>query len=139
MECGRGIPNTGFGFLNDAGHHADGFDGVIAGSGFGGEHDGVGAVEDGIGDVGSFGAGGARILGHGLQHLRGGDDGPAKVAGARDDVFLNDRNFFRIHFDAEVAAGDHHGIGHTQNLLQIFDGFRLFEFGDDVDFLPRGG
>ena len=48
-----------FGFGDDAGHHLDGFDGIGAHGGFAGEHDGVGAVVDGVGDVGDFGAGGA--------------------------------------------------------------------------------
>ena len=62
------------GFGDDAGHHGDGFDGILADGRFAGEHDGVGAVVDGVGHVGDFGAGGARILDHRLEHLGGGDD-----------------------------------------------------------------
>ena len=71
-----------FGFDDDLGHHGDGFDGVLAGGGLAGEHDGVGAVVDGVGDVGGFGAGGARVFDHRLEHLGGGDDGLAELGGA---------------------------------------------------------
>ena len=64
---------------HDAGHHLDGFDRILAGRAFGGEHDGVAAVVDGIGHVAGFGARGARILDHGFQHLRRRDDGLAML------------------------------------------------------------
>ena len=49
-----------FDAFDDAIHHVDGFEGVLAGGGFGAEHDGVGAVEHGCGDVAGFGAGWGR-------------------------------------------------------------------------------
>jgi len=63
-----GLTQVRFGLANNFGHHLDRFNGVLAGGGFGGEHDGVGAVVDGVGDVGSLGAGGARVLDHRLEH-----------------------------------------------------------------------
>src|SRR5271166_1821029 len=106
--------NAGFGFMNDASHHGNGFDGIFSGSGFCGEHHGVGAVEDGVGDVGGFGARGAGILGHGFEHLGGGDNRTAEFTGAGNDIFLDNGNFFRIHFDAEISAGDHDAVRDAQ-------------------------
>ena len=48
-------------------------------------------------------------------------------------MLLNDRNFFRRHFDAEIAAGDHDSVGGFENFFQMIDGLRLFELGDDGD------
>ena len=77
LNCaGRGrssLEIAGFGLADDAVHHLHGFDRVSSRSGFGGEHQRVAAVEDGVGDVGGLGAGGARILRHGFEHLRCGD------------------------------------------------------------------
>ena len=37
--------------------------------------------------------------------------------GAADDMLLNDRNFFRRHFHAQIAARDHHAIGRLPEFL----------------------
>ena len=109
---------------------ADGFDGIFSGGGLGGKHDGVGAIEDRVGDVGGFRAGGTRILGHGFEHLRGGDHRAASLPGAGDDHFLHDGHALGIHFHAEVAARDHDAVGDAQDGVQILDGFGFFELGD---------
>ena len=36
---------------------------------FAGQHDGAGAVVNGVGNVGNLGAGRARVFGHGFEHL----------------------------------------------------------------------
>ena len=69
------LRDTGFGFANDAVHHHDGFQRIEAGGGFAGKHEGVAAVENGVGDVRCFGARGTRIFLHGIEHLGGGDYG----------------------------------------------------------------
>ncbi len=46
-------------------------------------------------------------------------------------MLLNDGNFFRRDFHAKVAAGDHDSVGRFKNFLQMIDGLRLLEFGDD--------
>ena len=128
-----------FGFDHDARHDGNRFARILSAGGFAGEHDGVGAVEDGVGHVTGLGARGARVFDHRLEHLGGGDDGLAPGGGAANDVLLNDRNFLRRHFDAEIAAGDHDSVGHFENFFEVIDGLRLFEFGDDGDIaLVRG-
>ena len=127
------------GFGDDLGHHGDGFDGIFAGGGLAGEHDGVGAVVDGVGDVGGFGAGGARVFDHRLEHLRGGDDGLAVLGGAANDVLLDGGNFFGRDFDAEIATGDHDGVGDFEDAVEVLDGLGLFELGDDPGIGVEGG
>ena len=127
------------GLGDDLGHHGDGFDGVLAGSGLAGEHDGVGAVVDCVGDVRGLGAGGPWVLDHGLEHLGGGDDGFAELGGAADDVLLHGRDFFGRDLDAEIAAGDHDGVGGFKDAVEMLDGLGLFELGDDPGVRLEGG
>ena len=122
---------VGFRFANDAVHHLHGFQRIRARRGFGGEHQRVAAVEDGVGHVGSFGARGTRILRHGFEHLRRGDHREARFAGPGDDLFLHHGHFFRAHLHAQIAASHHHAVGHVENLVQIVNGLGLFQLGDD--------
>ncbi len=119
-----------FGFFDDARHHGHRFHRILSGGGLGGKHDRVGTIEDGIGDVGGFRAGRARILSHRFEHLRGSDHRAASLAGAGDDHFLHDRYAFRVHFHAEVAASDHDSVSDAQDGIKILDGFGLFKLGD---------
>src|SRR5712672_1613131 len=107
------------GFGDDLGHHGYGFDGVLACGGFGGEHDGVGAVVDGVGYVGGFGAGGARVVDHGFEHLGRGDDGFAVLGCAANDVLLQGGDFCGRNFVADFAAGDHDGGGDLENAAEV--------------------
>src|SRR5580700_6497637 len=120
------VAHVAFGFDDDARHDGNGFAGILAAGGFGGEHDGVSAVEDGVGYVAGFGARGARVFDHRLEHLGCGDDRFAPGGGAADHMLLNDRNFFRRHFYAEIAAGDHNSVGGFENFFQMIDGLGLF-------------
>ena len=113
--------------------------GYLPAADLGGEHDGVGAVVDGVGDVGGFGAGGARVVDHGFEHLGGGDDGLAILGGAADDVLLDGGDFFGRDFDAEIAARDHDAVGDFEDAVEMLDGLGLFELGDDPGVGLEGG
>src|SRR5208282_3935494 len=54
-------------------------------------------------------------------------------------MLLNDRDFFRRHLDSKIAAGDHDSVGSFENLLEMVDGLRLFELGDDRNLFAIGG
>jgi hypothetical protein len=127
------------GFTDDARHHGDGFDGILADGRLAGEHDGVSAVVDGVGHVGDLGARGPRILDHRFQHLRGRDHGLGVLGGAADDVLLNGGNLLRRHFHAQIAARHHDAVGHLQNGVEMLDGLRLFQLGDDPGVAAEGG
>ena len=124
-------PALRFGFDYDAGHHGDRFARIFAARSFSRKHDRIGAIENGIGNVAGFGARGPRVLDHGFQHLRSGNDGLAPCAGAADYVLLDHGNFFRRHLDAEIPARDHDSVRDFQDFLQMIDGLGLFQFGDD--------
>src|SRR5437879_3591994 len=133
------VGDVAFGFDYDARHDLNRLARILAAGGFSGEHDRVGAIKDGVGDVAGFGARGTRVFDHRLEHLGGGDDGLAPGGGATDHVLLYHRDFFGRHFDAEIAAGDHDSVGGFEDFFQMIDGLRLFEFGNDRDIaLVRG-
>mmetsp|Transcript_19574 Transcript_19574/g.41013 ORF Transcript_19574/g.41013 Transcript_19574/m.41013 type:complete len:243 (+) Transcript_19574:134-862(+) len=75
-------------------HDLDGLTEVLSVGRLAGEHDGVGSVVARVGDVGTFGAGGAGVFDHGFEHLGGGDDGFAGDVGFADHVFLGEEDFF---------------------------------------------
>src|ERR671915_326683 len=58
------LEGIGLGFLDDPCHGLDHLYRVLAGGGLAREHEGVGAVENGIGHVSRLGAGGPRLLDH---------------------------------------------------------------------------
>ena len=51
-----------------------------------------------------------------------------------DDHLLGDRHLVDGDFYAEVASGDHDAIHSGDDLVDIADGFVLFDFSDDADF-----
>ena len=54
-------------------------------------------------------------------------------------MLLDGGNFFRGHFDAEVAAGDHDAVGVFEDGFEVLDGLGFFELGDDPGFKAEGG
>ena len=56
--------------------------------------------------------------------------GIRRVARFQNNLLLHDGNFFRAHFDAQIAARDHYSIGDSENFVEIIYGFRFFELGD---------
>lgn len=61
IELGR-VADGGFREECSLGHHADGLEGVVALGGFTGQHDTVGTVKNGVGDVGDFSSGRSRVI-----------------------------------------------------------------------------
>ena len=116
-------------------HGFQGLNGIIAGSGLTGKHDGAGAVINGVGHVCRFCTGGAGVLHHGVQHLGGGDDLLAGQIGLFDEFLLDDRDLFQGNFYAQVAAGHHDAVGHVDNLVDIPYAVNIFNLGDDADIV----
>mmetsp|Transcript_21396 Transcript_21396/g.82952 ORF Transcript_21396/g.82952 Transcript_21396/m.82952 type:complete len:753 (-) Transcript_21396:250-2508(-) len=134
---------VGFHLGDQAAHHVDRLDRVAARGGFGGQHDGVGAVVDGRGHVGGLGTRGHRARHHRLEHLRGHDHRPPEPAAGAHDALLNAGHALGRQLDAQVAARHHHGIGALCDGLELFDRRRFLELGHDgraaADQRPRLG
>ena len=125
----RQIGGVVFHFLGDAVHGRHRFDRVLARRQFRRQHDGVGAVENGGGDVGDFGARRHRARDHRFQHLRGDDDRLAGAAAGARHFLLHAGDFFQRHFDAEIAARDHQRVGKFEDVGEPRYGLRLLDLG----------
>ena len=135
----RGSERMSFGLGHNAGHHLDRFAGELADRALAGKHDRVGAVEDGVGHVAGLGPRGTRVLGHGLEHLRGRDDRLAEVERAANDMLLDERHLLRRNLDAKIAAGHHHSVRDLENGFKIFDGLRLLQLGNERSIAAMRG
>ena len=127
------IVDVSFRLERDAGHGLYGLHRVGARRGLTREHDGTGSLIDGVGHVGGLRAGGPGIFHHGVQHLRGGDDGLSGGHAFADDLLLKTRYFFQGDFHAHVAAGDHDAVGSMENTLEVLDALHVLNLGDDPD------
>ena len=121
------------GALSNGRHGLESIHGVSTGSSLAGEHDGRGAVVDGICHVGDLGTGGAGVHDHAVQHLGSGDDGLAKGEGALDDVLLDAGQLGKVDLNAQIAAGHHDSIGCSQNAVDVVHALTVLDLGDDAD------
>ena len=115
-------------------HGLHGLDGVFAIGGLAAEHDGVGAVIDGVCDVGDLGAGRARVLDHRVEHLRGHDDGLLRLNALADEHALDERDALNGHLDAEVAASHHDAVYAVKYLVNVVDALLVLNLGNDLDW-----
>ena len=73
------------------------------------------------------------MVGHRLQHLRRGDNRNLGAVCGADEFLLDDRYSLGRQLDAQVSARYHQPVGHSQDLVQVIQGFRLLQLGDDRD------
>ena len=121
------------GTLGNGRHGLERFHGVGTCSGLAGQHDGRGAVINGVCHIGDLGAGGAGVDDHAVQHLGGSDDGLTEGEGALDDVLLDAGQLGEVDLNAQVAAGDHDGVGSGQDAVDVIDALAVLDLGDDAD------
>ena len=114
----------------DAVHRGDRLDRVGAGRRLRRQHDRVGALEDGGGDVGDLGAGRHRRGDHRFQHLGRDDHRLAGAAGGAGDLLLDAGHALERHLDAEVAARDHQRVGLFDDRGEALDRLRLLDLGE---------
>ncbi len=122
----------------DAGHGLDRLDRIQTGGGFGTEHDRIGAIDHGIGDIEHFGPGRDRGFDHGLQHLRGGDHHPTAGQGFVDDLFLQAGQFGITDFHAQISTGHHHHIAGIDDVTEVGDGLGALDLGHQIGVAAGG-
>lgn len=120
------------GLLGNARHGGNGLDGIFSVGGLATEHEGIGAVIDGVGDVGYLGTGGTGILYHRVEHLRSHDDGLLGLHTLLDEAALYAGNLLLGHFNTEVATGYHHAVSNFEYLVDIVDTLLVLDFGDNL-------
>ena len=115
--------------LHDAVHDLHRLHRIVAGRGLGRQHQGVGALIDGVGHIRRLGPRRGRRTGHGFQHLCRDDGGHAALAGGAQDLLLRHRHFLRLHLHAQVTARDHDPVAVVEDALQIVQGLGLLDLG----------
>lgn len=116
-------------------HHGDGLNGVGALGGLTGEHDTVSSVEDGVGDIGDLGTGGPRIVGHGLEHLGGADNGLTSQVALGNHGLLGNEDTLAGDFNTQVTTGDHDTIGLGEDLGEVGNTLKVLNLRDDLNVL----
>ena len=79
---------------------------------------------------------GPAVLDHRLEHLGGDDDRLGAAAGDLAGPLLHERHLLERHLDAEVAAGHHDAVEGADDLVEVVDGLRLLDLGDDGQAQP---
>ena len=121
------------GALGDGRHGLERLHGVGTGSGLTGQHNGRGTVVDGVCHVRDLGAGGAGVHYHAVQHLGSGDDGLAKGEGAVDNSLLDAGQLGEVDLHAQIATGHHHGVGSSQNAVDVVHALAVLDLCNDAD------
>ena len=87
LLCSTGFPVS----TSHRGHSLDGLQRIAALGGLSRQHDTIGTVQDGVGNVTALGTSGTRLLHHALQHL--GDERKKRVSGGKTRRILILRNW----------------------------------------------
>ena len=116
---------------DDARLHTDAPVGVQSVGRLAREHNGVSKLEHRIGNVRHLSASWAWVLLHGLEHLRGDDDGLARLNAHAHHLLLPRGHLPDVHLDAQVTARHHDTIGGVDNLLQVLEGLCRLHLRDD--------
>jgi hypothetical protein len=116
-------------------HHEDRLARVATLGSLARQHDTVGAIENGVTDIADFGAGRARVVGHGLEHLGGTDDWLAGDVALGDHHLLGHEYLSRRNLDTEIATGDHDTVGDLEDGVEVADTLLVLDLGDDLDVL----
>ena len=56
----------------------------------------------------------------------------AVAQGVGDDVLLDDGDLGKVDLHAHVAAGNHHAVGHGQDLIDVVHALLVLQLGDDA-------
>ena len=127
------IADVLFRIFGDFRHVFDGGHGIFTGGSLTGEHHRRRAVVDRVGDIGNFRPGGAGIVNHRLQHLRGRDDPFAQKAAFVNQELLNGRNLYKGNFHPQIAPGYHDAVGYLADLFNVVHTGAVLNFCNHVN------
>ena len=106
---------------------------VLTNGGLVGGHGGVGAVEDGVGAVGSLCTSRNRGVHHGAEDLGSHDDRLGVLASQLDDALSGQRDLFQRALNGHVATGGHDAVEGLDDLFEVLQSLRLLDLGNDRD------
>jgi len=132
------VVDSSFGFSTNTRHNTDSEERVGSVSGLSGEHDTVRSIEDGVGDIRSFGTGRAGSVDHGLEHLSSSDNGLGSEVGLLNHPLLGDENFLWGNFHTKISTGDHDSVGGFEDLIVVVESFLVFNLGDNLNVGTSG-
>lgn len=136
LELGElAIAEVELSLADDGLHHTHSLHRELTSSSFAREHDAVSTIEDCIGDICGFSTGGGGVVGHGVEHLRGGDHRDTVLHAVADDVLLEAGHLGGADFDSEITTGDHAGIGDSKDIVKNSNGLGLLDLDDDLGVL----
>ena len=98
-------------------------------------HDSVGTVQNGVGNIGTFGTSRTGVGDHGLEHLGGGNNRLSGNVGLTDHHLLGQENLFGRDFHTKITTGNHDTVGDFEDLVIVFHTFLILNLGDDLDSL----
>lgn len=131
----RSIGNGLLGNQTGLVHHLDGLNGVGSLGRLTRQHDTVSTIKDGVTDIRDLGSGGSGVVGHGIEHLGGTDDGLSGQVTLGDQLLLGNENLGGGDLDTQVSSGNHDTVGLLQNLVKVVDTLLVLNLGDDLDAL----
>ena len=121
-----------FRFLHDLCHGLHGPDRVFASRRFAGEHDGARAVVDSVCNVGDLRSRRARVVDHGLKHLRRRNDALAQQTALGNEIFLDRGQLCKRNLHAQIAPADHNAGALLTDFLHVVNAGLVFNLGDDL-------
>ncbi len=110
----------------DLHEHLYRIEGVAPYGGFFREHDRIGPIQDGIGNIRDLGPGRPGIPGHGLQHLGCRNNRFCCTIRLQDELFLGDGHLLYGDLDPQVSAGNHETVGCIDDRIYLLKGFLAF-------------
>lgn len=116
-------------------HHGDGLLWIVTLGGFTGQHDTVSTVQDGVTNIADFSTSWTWVVGHGLEHLCGANDGLASDVALGDHHLLSDEDLGRWNFDTKISTGDHDTISLLEDLVEVVHTLLVLNLGNDLDVL----
>ena len=88
-------------------------------------------MADSGGDITNLSASRPWLEGHGIEHLRGDDHRHAAFERLVDDDLLGHGNVLERNLNAKVPPGDHDGVGHIENAVEVLQCHGMFDFRHD--------
>lgn len=116
-------------------HHTDSLARVGTLGGLTRQHDTVGSVKDGVGDVGHLSTSGTGVVCHGLEHLGGANGGLTLDVTLGDHHLLGDEDLGGGDLDTKVTTSNHDTVGLLEDLVEVVNTLLVLDLGDDLDLL----